>query len=462
MHVLVISILMLTIYKKRPFRQKMSALSLPPHMPIVAFNMTIIDLTEAFFGVLLLAALGGLSYYFFWKPAVSKRTFSDPIHCAEILACSSFDNVGNRVKRLTSRAFPNERLVRAFGINNAFTTTDGKYARAFRAAAVEKIKMEDSDWKRIAAFAERLVRGSLSESGPDYLDTSLDSLVQCIALRLALHILFGLDPLELNGGLIKGLAEAINDSWVQSKSAAPDAARLGHNAKMTLKDALTNLFPEFGPGSSPQDNPLNYILPAYETLWRIVLLCFIEVSFRQHRQAETVQWRKILEIFLTYPTQAAFEKSMTSDSGQSVSVSHIVNEGLRLYPPTRRIHRMYHLKGLLCKPEILVADIEKMQRDPGIWNDPLTFKPSRWLKIGEDARSAFMPFGNKPFICPAQKDFGPRMIGVLVAALAAHIDPVGLELRYHEHCATEEPILGDDEKIFTDRDTYEYWRLQRK
>lgn len=29
-----------------------------------------------------------------------------------------------------------------------------------------------------------------------------------------------------------------------------------------------------------------------------------------------------------------------------------------------------------------------------------------------------MPFGEKSFICPAKRDFGPRMIGVLIAALA--------------------------------------------
>lgn len=423
--------------------------------------MTIINLAEGFFGVLLLAVLGGLSYYFFRKPAVPKRTFFDPTHCAEILACTSLDNVSNRIKRLESRAFPNQRLVAAFGINNAFTTTDGKYARALRAAAVEKIKMEDSDWKRIAGFAERLVRESIANARSSYLDTSLDSLVQCIALRLALHVLFRLHPLELDERLIMKFAEAINNCWVNSKSSARHAAKRLRGAKVTLNDALYKLFPEYGPGSDSRDNPLNYILPAYETLWRIVLLCFIEVSFRQHRQAETVEWRKVLETFLTNPTQAAFEKSVTTEAGQSVSVSHIVNEGLRLYPPTRRVHRMYHLKGPLCKPEILAADIEKMQRDPAIWNDPLTFKPSRWLKIGEDARSAFMPFGNKPFVCPAQKEFGPRMIGILVAALAVHIDPVGLELRYLKHCGRGS-ILGDVEKIDTDRDAYESWWVEEK
>lgn len=417
--------------------------------------MTIIDLTQAFFGLLLLAFLGGLSYHFFWKsaPPMPKRTFSDPIHCSQILACSSFNNVGNRVGRLESRASPNQRLVEAFGINNAFTTTDGKYARAFKTAAIAKIKMDDNDWKRIAAFAEHFILESVANPKPGYLDTSLDSLVQSIALRLALHVLFHLDPLELDKDVIKTLAEAINDCWVKSKCSAPEAARNLRNSKATLDDALSKLFPDFGPDSSSQDNPLNYILPAYETLWRIVLFCYIEVSFRQHRKAETAEWRKVLGEFVQDPTQAAFEKSVTTETGPSVSVSHIVNEGLRLYPPTRRIHRFYHLNGLLCKPEILAADIEKMQRDPGIWKDPLTFKPSRWFDIGEEARSAFMPFGNKPFVCPAQKEFGPRMIGILVAALAAHIDAEGLVLWYHGHCGSGSAVF-DAQEIYTDRDIY--------
>lgn len=432
-----------------------------------------INVAKVFFGVLLLALSGGLSYYFVWKPApsalapdpdpsVPKRTVSDPKHCAEILAGNSFDNIRNRLNRLESRAIPNERLVRAFGINNAFTTTNGDYARAFKAAAVKKIKMGDSDWERIAAFAQRLVIESVTSSKSDHLDANLDSLVQSIALKLALHVLFGLDPFELDKDAIKRLAEGINNCWVYSKSSTTTAAENLGITKVTVNEALTNLFPDINPSSS-KENPLNFILPAYETLWRIVLLCFIEVSFRQNRQAETIVWRNVLETFLTNPTHAAFEKSGTTEAGKSVSVSasHLVSEGLRLYPPTRRIYRMYHLEDSSSIPEILAADIEKMQRDPQVWENPLTFKPSRWLNINEEAQSAFMPFGNNPFICPARKEFGPRMIGILVAALACHINPKGLEL-WKNRAGDAESTLGNDEEIFTDRDMYEHWWLQKK
>lgn len=434
-----------------------------PHIPTAAFKMTVIGLPTVFSGILLLALLGGLSYLFFWKPAPpkSKSIFSDPPHCAEIIATSSFNGVSNSVGKLDSRAFPNQRLVGAFGINNAFTTTDGKYAREFRAAAAEKIKMEDSDWKRIAGFAQQFVLESVANPSQYYLDINLDSLVQCISLRLALHVLFGHNPLKLDKGAISKLAQTINDCWDYSKSYSPSNAYYMRRAKVDLENALTKLFPEFDSTSNSRDNPLNYILPAYETLWRIVLLCLIEISFRQNRQAKTVEWREVLRKFLADPTRAAFEESATTDTGKIVSVSHIVNEGLRLYPPTRRIHRMYRWGNPLGKQEILAANIEGMQRNPAFWKHPLTYNPSRWLRIGEGPREAFMPFGNKPFVCPAQKEFGPRMIGILVAALAVNIDPEGLELWYQIDCGPRE-ALGDDEEIYTDRHIYESWWLERK
>ena len=40
------------------------------------------------------------------------------------------------------------------------------------------------------------------------------------------------------------------------------------------------LFPDWD--KSSKENPLNLILPGYETLWRVVLRCFIEVTARSH------------------------------------------------------------------------------------------------------------------------------------------------------------------------------------
>jgi len=44
---------------------------------------------------------------------------------------------------LQSRAVPNERLIRAFGIDNAFTTTDEIYHKGFREAATRLVRQNN-------------------------------------------------------------------------------------------------------------------------------------------------------------------------------------------------------------------------------------------------------------------------------------------------------------------------------
>ena len=70
-------------------------------------------------------------------------------------------------------------------------------------------------------------------------------------------------------------------------------------------------------------------------MWRVALFCFIEITFRHSAR---IQWTQILADFLTDPTKARFE-----ERGRGVSVADIVNEALRLYPPTKRVYRKLHL-----------------------------------------------------------------------------------------------------------------------
>ena len=90
-------------------------------------------------------------------------------------------------------------------------------------------------------------------------------------------------------------------------------------------------------------------------------------------------------------------------------------EGLRLYPPTKRIYR---------GPEgpSLKADIEQCHRNRAIWGrDALRFKPCRFLwGLTKDQEQAYIPFSIKPHGCPAERGFGVRTIVLLVVVLARH------------------------------------------
>lgn len=411
------------------------------------------------FIVLLCAAISSLSLLWWFssipqdEKALSQTTFDDPAACARIVACIGYDISEDRnlISKVQSRAYPNQRLVRTFGIDNAFTTTNEKYRKVFRSYTKEKMTLDDGRWKNIANLAKRLVGTAVPQPGSDIASIRLDSLGQSVTLKISLHVLFDLDPLQLDDELILEIARSINFLWTESKSTKhPSDAD-----QERLRKALGFIVPDLGPNA--RQNPLNLILPAYETMWRVALFCFIEVTFRQGARAE---WKQILNDFLADPTKARFE-----DRGPRpnvVSAADIINEALRLYPPTKRVYRKFHMAGK-TDPEIVAANIEACHRISAIWgSDALLFRPSRWSEISDKAHKAFMPFGGSTFVCPAKHDFGPRMIGILVAALAAHITPRDWKLELCVGGPNGGEELGGEEPLVSDRNKYEWIEISRR
>ena len=77
---------------------------------------------------------------------LSQVRCSDPAACIQILACKGYENTGarNLYSSIRSRAIPNQRLVRAFGIDNSFTTSNDERRRAFNKEARDKIKISEA------------------------------------------------------------------------------------------------------------------------------------------------------------------------------------------------------------------------------------------------------------------------------------------------------------------------------
>ena len=415
---------MFGILQKHKLHQLMTDINIIPHLQLSAGFSIIpqsytLTTTYAMLATVTTAILGLFLIWWFFlprleEPALVQSNVVDPETCAKIVACNYNDDSGNSnaLTKVQSRAYPNRRLVRAFNIDNAFTTTDDTYRKSFRNLATDKIKVNDGKWKHIAKLAQELVSGFLLRVGREPNNTRLDHLVQIVSLKISLYVLFDKDPLALDDSRILEIATCINTLWVESKVGQPDPEN-----KRRLETALRQIQLHTGPDS--RSNPLNLILPAYETLWRVVIFCFIEVTFRDG--AHSI-WRRTLEAFLSNPIKFKFEHS---EAPGSVSAANIINEALRLYPPTRRVHRQFQTESKPT-PEILAADIEACHRNAAIWgDDSLRFNPSRWANnnhLSDESRRAFMPFGTGIFTCPAKQEFGPRMIGILVAALVANID----------------------------------------
>ncbi|QDS70777.1 hypothetical protein FKW77_004066 [Venturia effusa] len=327
---------------------------------------------------------------------------------------------------LQARSIPNQRLVEAFGLNNAFTTSDFQRAKEFVQAANMKVKTVNMEaWKVYAEYCLKSASAKISASGTT---VNLADLVQSVTLEISLKFLFNVDENVLKGPEAKIqiplIAKGINRLWQASKKDSTvkweDQGELHGALHILLDDACdTADDPDF---SESKNNPMNWILPAYETMWRVVLRCLIEVRFRGASQKDEQTWTEALTSHVADPSGAE------SCDETKLSAKHIAKEALRLYPPTRRIDRKFPDNDTISK-----ADIEACHRNPLLaGEEPLIFDPSRWIQIEAQTEGSskskaheheqslgYMPFGSGNFQCPADRtDFGWRMIGVLVGTIS--------------------------------------------
>jgi hypothetical protein len=328
------------------------------------------------------------------------RTYitKDQNECAQIIAGKALHTSTNTLSVLESRANANTRLIYTFGIDNAFTTVETKRQNEYRNQVGTLLK---PDWNLVAQAAKYQAK--------QYYPGNLVCLVQSFVLKMTIHVLFQRNLSSLDDATISFVAAEINRLWTASKT--PRRA-VPWSSQHKIHYSLRELVPQCDP-LSPQLNAMNLILPAFETMWRVVLRCFIEVRYRGAKETST--WMAALE---TYLDNADAQPDASSQHMSTVDA--IVYEALRLYPPTRHIHRAY--RSARGTSTLATADVEGLHRDENIWGpDAQMFIPSRWTgaKITTEQTKAWMPFGASPFLCPAKPDFGPRMIANLVAALVS-------------------------------------------
>jgi hypothetical protein len=214
---------------------------------------------------------------------------------------------------------PNQRLVFAFDIENAFTTVDPLRHKTFVKEAKDIIRMQEPDWKNIADAAIEIARRLSGEMKASSF-ISLKTYVQLLVFRVILGKFFpDICPSPPDSD-IEYLARNINALRVASKC-SNDQSDLNRKRNEFLRN-IASIFD----CSETSANPLNLILPAYETLWRVVLRCLLEVRFRSS-DTNRDAWSKLLSHFLSNPTQSNFESRCILQT----SVRDIALEALRLY-----------------------------------------------------------------------------------------------------------------------------------
>lgn len=316
---------------------------------------------------------------------------------------------------LHQRAVPNARLVRAFGITNTFVSSDVAVHASFTREARALIRRigGDGGWDTLAQSAREAVEKCLLESvattereGEQTI--RFDSFVQNVALQVILCGLFDVPADSISVRDLSVVAKGINNLWRLSK--------LPHDLPpSTLNDINSRLHRWIPTELYP--NPIDFIIPAFETMWRVVATT---VAFT-HNDADALT---VLRDFSTNPTRNQFEHF----EEDYPSVESLVAETIRLYPPTRRISRQVaapHPSATFSpfffrpKPSVLVADVGTVHRDTSIWGpDAAVYNPMRHHpQTRTDAQAqALLGFGVGKLKCVASS-WAPQAAGVVVAAV---------------------------------------------
>lgn len=277
-----------------------------------------------------------LTYYKLRYGVVDGRHYRTPAECKRVLEGTALPGslTRNRLGRVAARAGPNKRLVTAFGIDNAFTTTDKKYSKHFLRTAIGRItevrstEEDAGDWQKLAVSASSLVLQTTSTSAQTI---RLDTLVQTVAFKIAVQWLWGSEPDKVDHQAVLDATSEINRLWIASKTKTSNSSSSALD-RSKLHNALTSILPEHN--LDGHENPLNLLLPAYETLWRVVLSGILEIVFRPTiRTSDPRQWRSILSTYLAHPTAATFtnssppsSSSSSSDSQHPTNTAHLIHE----------------------------------------------------------------------------------------------------------------------------------------
>ena len=305
---------------------------------------------------------------------------------------------------LQQRAPPNARLVRAFGITNTFVSADIAVHSSFTHQARTLVRhVEGQGWSRFAENALVAVgdcfRAQIKSQG----GISFDTTMQNVALHVILTSLFEVPADELNVDDLSIVAKGINDLWRLSK--LPD--ELPSHLLTDVNTRLRRWVPS-------QPNPIDFIVPAFETMWRVVA---ITVAFTHNDPVALT----VLADFLANPTRTQFGSFEASGSNLP-SAEALVTESIRLYPPTRSISRVSTSSKSWFpfwheRPTVVVADVGAVHRDATIWGaDADVYHPMRHHSRTSEQTQALLGFGAGRLRCVAS-GWAPQAAAVIVAAV---------------------------------------------
>ncbi|KAJ7107251.1 hypothetical protein C8R43DRAFT_1045217 [Mycena crocata] len=223
---------------------------------------------------------------------------------------------------LRSRASANVRLLDAFHLTNTFVSPDPTTHFEFRRKSINLIREVHRNWTRFASVAAQAVELSLPDSSIEF-----HTFVRAVTLSTVIVGL--LDPdadiTALGATDVNIVANLISDIWLLSKNPDP----IPEHLRAMLNTRLRRLIPD----QDAYPNPLDFVIPAWETMWRLVAVTIAEV----HQDAAACRAFRILH----FNPDIAYFRAPTY-GGTSPSIEAYMNESLRHLPS--RLPRCPHTR----------------------------------------------------------------------------------------------------------------------
>ncbi|KAH7920673.1 hypothetical protein BV22DRAFT_1039566 [Leucogyrophana mollusca] len=333
---------------------------------------------------------------------------------------------------LRSRAIPNQRLVQALGITSTFVSDEIEVHDTFTRAAKSLIsavnpKENWNGWIALMKIVEGCIDRCLPLQSIDY-----DTFMQTVTFSVVIVGLLGADITLLDPSDVAFVTKAINERWTLSKTQSSLSPEL-------LAEINNHIF-RWVPDREKFPVPLNFIIPAYETMWRVVGIAVV------YAKREEVIRQAFLD-FGDNPTVLQFE-AFKLRPGPSVEA--VIREVLRLHPPTKHISRVTvaptcPFAGLTGE----VADVETAQQSEAYGENAERFDAMRYHPDRVDAgeEQPFFAFGYGKLKCVAA-GWAPMAAALMVAKIFERVDDVTFALK-------EGPIIGS-------REGWEGWSVDRK
>ena len=198
--------------------------------------------------------------------------------------------------------------------------------------------------------------------------------------------------------------------------------RRRHNDNSNLLDALINARDDVDNSQMTdqqiKDETINMIIAGHETTANALTWTWIQIL--KHPQV----YQKIKE-----EVKQHIHNDIPSMSEVTLLkyTKAVIEESIRLYPPFWRISRAnttpMKIKGYdIPKSTSIITSIYTVQRKESLWNDPLAFKPERFIEDRDKITPfSYFPFGGGPRVCIGA-NFSMIEAQTIIACMVKHFD----------------------------------------